>query len=231
MNERAIDKIIMLLSTDWFFDQWLVVGLDIDEEIRRTIQVGCRRIVIEMIGTARDYWHASFSEERVSNTRMMFDKLLAQSEAKFTAISSINALIAPANNQTVDSGTQWALLHLTELIISGSSEANNVELEPRLKRNLSVMWREWEWVETDCEGASVNSASEWDKKVRDLTPDLPSRLCDYLSQEIIGSRKFEIFWAFIQTTLTATQRKELFESYRFLAELLGMGEISIPLGA
>jgi len=226
MNKQIADELIMLLSTDWFFDQWLTIGIEIDEHKRRMIQIGCREIVRQIISTANDYWRVSFSDDRLENTRNMFTNLLRKSEASSSVISKISALASGSEIHSIDSSTKWALLHFTELIALDSSETEKISLAPETKAKITAVWYKWEIV--DCENSSTKPISEWDRYVRDLTPDLPSRLCEYLRQDLLGKMKFEFLWEFVHRSLTIAQRSELFECYRMLARSLEMEGITIP---
>jgi hypothetical protein len=63
-----VDKVVMLLSTDWFLPYWSVVGIEATEQ-KLCVQEGCRQIVHEMVNGATEYYHVNFSDERLRATR------------------------------------------------------------------------------------------------------------------------------------------------------------------
>src|SRR5215470_15905210 len=69
MTTPRIDIVLMLLSTDWFYDHWDMIGLDIDQSKRRLFHTGCRDIVKEIMSGETDYWQTDFSEIRLSKTQ------------------------------------------------------------------------------------------------------------------------------------------------------------------
>jgi hypothetical protein len=228
MSDYAVDELVMLLSTDWFFEQWLVIGIEIERQTRRAIQIGCREIVRQIVGPAVDYWHVSFAKERLERTRSMFSDLLQSSGIEASLITKIVALEIGPDIHAASNGTRWALLHFTEMIANNSAEAQNTILDPKIKAELITIWRAWDALEVDCEDSSANPSSQWDKYVRGLTPDLPSKLCEYLRQDLLGKMRFEILWDFIHSRLTLAQRNQLFDCYRSLATSFGMNELNIP---
>jgi hypothetical protein len=42
------DKLLFLLSADWFFNYWPAVGIGIEKEKKLRLQTGCRALVKEI---------------------------------------------------------------------------------------------------------------------------------------------------------------------------------------
>jgi hypothetical protein len=45
MKDAESDRLVMLLSTDWFFEHWAVAGLTVDRQKRECVRDGSREIV------------------------------------------------------------------------------------------------------------------------------------------------------------------------------------------
>lgn len=227
MKDRIIDKLVMLLSTDWFFDHWKTIGIELVESKRREIQHGCRSIVGQIIGTAKDYWHISFSTERLHESESLFRNLLQTSISNQSVLSRFDELIA-ASNTDEESSTSWAFLHITELIILNSDEAKNVHLDKEIKNALAGIWKNWETMQVECDNLTSKSRSAWDRYIMDLTPDQPRMLCDYLNEGLIGRIKYKLLLRYIHSNLTPSQRDMLFKCFRGLSRSLGMEGVVIP---
>jgi hypothetical protein len=56
MKDAESDRLVMLLSTDWFFEHWAVAGLTVDRQKRECVRDGSREIVETLIGGASEYY-------------------------------------------------------------------------------------------------------------------------------------------------------------------------------
>jgi hypothetical protein len=66
MEKMMVDKLVFLLSTDWFKPYWSGIGIDIDEAAKTSVQQGCREIVAQILSGTKSYYLASFSDDRTS---------------------------------------------------------------------------------------------------------------------------------------------------------------------
>src|SRR6516225_6613441 len=92
MRKNKLDKVIMLLSTDWFFSEWPIIGIVIDDKKKKVLQHGCREIVRKMVSGATEYWLISFSAKRTQETLSQFELLLKTSKVEGAAFKRISAL-------------------------------------------------------------------------------------------------------------------------------------------
>jgi hypothetical protein len=63
-----VDRAAILLSTGWFSLYWSVIGIEAEIQ-QKCFQNGCREIVLQLIGTAKDYYQIDFSAARIEHTR------------------------------------------------------------------------------------------------------------------------------------------------------------------
>ena len=82
MNPGPSDDLVMLLSTDWFLPYWFVLGIGAEDERKVCVKEGCRKIVKQIMSGAREYWHVSFSEERISETHFNAEVCLRKVSSK-----------------------------------------------------------------------------------------------------------------------------------------------------
>ena len=231
MVETRIDQIVMLLSTDWFFDYWGTIGLAISHQERRTIQEGCRNIVKQIMGSAKDYYLTVFSNTRLNQTRSMFNALLGNVRLGEGAINRINLLTSAEADPRLDDGLRWLLTHITDLLLDESPLIKQHELNPAIKQRLQNVCDQSGLFDSDTvdfEELCLDSRSEWDEYVKNLTPELPTTLSDYLEAEILRGDRFEIIWTTIQTEVSPTEQQELMSWYRAVARSATGGEVTFP---
>src|ERR1700752_4639430 len=71
-----IDYLIMLLSTDWFGPYWASIGVDVGEDVRAPLGLGCRDIVHQILSGEEHYYLVSFSAQRKAGTRATLESLV-----------------------------------------------------------------------------------------------------------------------------------------------------------
>ena len=69
MPSYELDRLVLLLSADWFFPYWDLIGIFTNNKRKSLLSEGCREIVRQIMSTATRYWHTNFSEARVKETR------------------------------------------------------------------------------------------------------------------------------------------------------------------
>ncbi len=229
MNAGRLDKLVMLLSTDWFLPYWFTLGIRIDREKTVLLQKGCREIVKQIMSGAREYWLTNFSVERVGKTRSMFEALLRKYHADKHTTEKISALIAEEEISKIDEGTSWLILSITERLLQGSFK-EDPQLESGLKEAVLKVWAMANLAdshEIDFENLCLSSNSDWDVFIRNTTPDLPTMLPDCLST-IASNDKFELFWASINSNLATNKRQELLNWYRRVGESMTGEPVRLP---
>jgi hypothetical protein len=227
-QRNDVDKLTMLLSTDWFSSYWASIGIVLETKGRAAVQQGCRKIVKQIISGAQEYWLVSFSPERVQQTRLMLQDLFRNVKPGEAVLHRVNALVSGVRVAQVDDGSTWLLTHLTQMLLNDSQEIADIKLDLVIKRTVSAAWEQLmiDLENIDFRALSEDSQSEWDKYIRSLTPDLPTYLCDYLMISILGESKFEFIWDVVRRQLNAKQRRELLDWYRAAARSVTGGEVT-----
>lgn len=215
MRPSEVDKLTMLLSSDWFLPYWHLIGVAANTAQKGEVQQGSREIVRQFMSGAKQYWDIDFSVVRARKTRSMMENLLSKCKLEYAISDRINRL-ASADEMPIDDGTRWLIVSMTEQLLDNSLDASP-PLDDRIKSMLDQDWKQRD--EVDLKEQSLASASDWDKYLRSTTPDLPSMLADYAAS-MISHDKFEVLWALISTRLTPNQRHELFDWYRSVGRSL-----------
>jgi hypothetical protein len=223
MRSFDVDKLVMLLSADWFFPHWHLTGIFTEDKKKSSLREGCREIVQQIISGATQYYETSFSVARVTESRAMLDVLLRRCDLEDAAGNRIKGLIS-REESGVDHGTRWLLVVMTDQLLENSMTA---PLDAALTEALRKEWDRWQNLgEIDFKRYSLHPGSNWDKYLRNLTPDQPTMLADYVSN-IASESKFEVLWGLI-ATLTAKQRDELFCWYRATGQSLTGELLRLP---
>jgi hypothetical protein len=215
MKSYELDKLVMLLSSDWFLPYWRVIGVFGDEKEKHSLHDGLREIVQQVMSGASQYWDIDFGVERVKKTHSMLDALLKKCRLPQSAVDRINRLVS-GDESPIDDGTRWLLVSITEQLLDGS-----VPQAPALDADIKEALRQV-WIDSDAVDFTelcLASRSGWDQYLRTITPDLPATLADYVSA-IANQSKFEVLWGFINAKLTAKARHELLSWYRSMGHAL-----------
>src|SRR6267142_2238588 len=132
-----MDIIVMLLSSDWFFEKWSLLGLDAELNDKRRLQELCRRIVGQILANAKKYWSADFSEERKSVTsRMFFDSVACRGLGdSFT--SGIRELASIDGRRESDRTFDLLFSMITEALIARRPKA----VPPSVIESIARKWR------------------------------------------------------------------------------------------
>jgi hypothetical protein len=216
MSSYELDKLVMLLSADWFFPYWRLIGIFTEDKKKSLLREGCREIVRQIMSTATQYYGTNFSVARVKESRAMLDALLKRCDLEGVSVNRIIGLIS-SEGSPIDEGTRWLIVCMTEQLLDGSvTMPLDIAIMERLRRE----WDQWQNPdEIDFKECCLNSASAWDQYLRNATPDQPTMLADYVSA-IASNSRFEVLWGFIMANLTAKQRHELFTWYRSMGQSL-----------
>ena len=226
MNPIA-DKIAMLLSTDWFLDQWNEMGMISDSNARIAMQAKCREIVEQIFEGATDYWQVSFEDVRIRSTQSLL--LAATRECKLEACDV--ELLMRIVNQTpaeVDEANSISLLEsLTQLLLSGGGDEEAAlpgGLVVSIEKSFSYPTMERADIVVRC----LNSDTDWDKKIRGLTPDLPDLLGDFFLSLYKQMHHFRQYWVAVVEKISTEERLLLLEWYRVAALKLTGRDLHMP---
>ena len=210
MPSYELDHLVMLLSVDWFFPYWHLIGIFTTDKRKSLLRDGCREVVHQIMSTETQYYEANFSAARVTKSRAMLDALLKRCDLEKTNVNRILAIIS-TDGSPGDEGTRWLIVRMTEQLLDASVTE---PLDNAITEGLRRMRDERRDLgEIDFIECCLNSKSTWDQYLRNATPDQPTMLADYLSA-IVSDSEFELLWGFISVNLTVKQRHELLSWYR-----------------
>ncbi len=214
MVDATADKLLLLLSTDWFAPYWSSIGLYVAQdkkgETQRLLREEVRRSFL-----GRTYWRAAFDAPRIESTS---GALLAAFEGTAGDATKQTLLALVGRGQLVQESARetWLLSTMTEMLVDSGDESLSAELIDAIRAawNLSQIgsmnWREI------CEGSST----EWDQSVRSLTPDLPCWLADFVATEIKDMDQFGMFWSELHRLATESMIDGLKGWYKATALVL-----------
>jgi hypothetical protein len=229
MKARKTDMLVMLLSTDWFKPYWFALGIGLGEKQKGIVQQGCREIVNQILSGAKEYWLANFSTERLEQTQNKLWGLLRESGADESSTRRIAALIGEGKSSTIENGTAWILVSITEQLFNNVLPTDQV-LNPAVKEVLAGAWSMWnnfDFPKINFKESCLASTSEWDKYIRSLTPGLPTSVSDFLD-DIESQTKSQLLLTAINVQLTSTQRRELMTWYSRVGRSLSGEELKLP---
>jgi hypothetical protein len=217
-----LDRLVMLLSTDWFKPYWGMIGIRLDESKKGLIQEGCRKIVSQILSAATEYWLTDFSNERHEETRATFESL---SRASGVEKSVIEAMKDWSEMSDEDMKAGWLFEILTEDLLSDDAEGIDPLLSSDLKTIMATTREQQSSADVNFTKLSTSSKSSWDQYITQLTPDLPTSLPDMLFT-FLKARRFKTFWTSIVDKLTKEQREELRAWYRRAAKSRAQRDIA-----
>jgi hypothetical protein len=126
-----------------------------------------------------------------------------------------------------DKNTRWLIMHMTAELVKNRLASEVPELNTRIKAVLIEAWVKTSFDSLDLKQHNLNSVSKWDRYIRSLTPDLPSFLSDFVAAELLGARRFELFWGILRTNLESEQKRQLLGWYETAARVLDGIEIRL----
>ena len=220
-----LDIIVMLLSSDWFFEKWSLLGLDAELNDRRRLQELCRGIVGQILANAKKYWSADFSDERQSVTsRMFFDSVACRSLGDSFA-NRIRELASIDGRRESD-----RTFDLLFSIITGALIARRPEtVPPSVIESVECKWRVLVSDELDSlDALAERSQTPWDAHIRGLTPDLPTRLPDWVATTCWQTSDCKKFWNSLTDSLSSADRTTLIEWYAAEAREIAGEEFQPP---
>lgn len=220
------DKLTMLLSTDWFFDYWPVIGLMVPDEGREAIQGVCRIEVERLMGGEESYWHTSFADERITGTRSRLCDAFRNKVADPTVIGSLLGTDS-AQHGSIAANSSSLLSSLTQLIVSDPESGGGL-IGADLQGKLTRAWNISEGINIDFHALCEHSQTKWDKYIRSLTSDLPTMLADFLAVEILTRDRFAAFWISLDKGLSSPEKISLIKWYETTATMLTDQHFQVP---
>lgn len=208
-----VDKLVILLSTDWFKPYWSGIGIHIDEAAKPSVQQGCREIVAQILSGAKSYYLASFSDDRKNKTRSMFESLARQTGAE--AVLKVIEEWDKMSDEELKAA--WIYTGLTDDLFSREIREGDPKLDPAITAIMTSAQRKYDLAPFEFLEKCAPSETPWDQYTRELTPEQPTALADDLAA-VLTARRFEAFWNSVRDRLTPAQRDELIAWYREMAK-------------
>lgn len=215
----ALDRMVMLLSADWFRSHWHNIGLEAAAAENGKLVDECRDIVRRMMNGHAEYWCISFEESRIADTYTRFFGAAERCEFGRRDLELLRNVADERIFRSEDSaGSNTLMLSLTQLFVQEPSFriANGGELSAAVIETLSAICEEQ--VTPDFRLLCLASSTSWDRELRSLTPDLPDHLADFaelLFNQIDESRRI---WAQISSVLNEADQEVLASLYSRTAE-------------
>jgi hypothetical protein len=201
--DTTADRLAMLLSTDWFFAHWLVIGLRAGNE-RRCFQRGCREIVKEFVQDVQDYYSISFSEERVAATRQAMRALAEKCALSSDVSQRLAEFCTPKMNRDEKQTTAWTFTMVLEEL------SHDEELDSVIRGLLLRVQKQFTFDSEALERSCKLSQTDWDVHIRQLTPEHESTLSDFVSVGLVPEAQLD----FVLEQLDEHQCSALREEFR-----------------
>jgi hypothetical protein len=211
----SMDKIVMLLSSDWFLPYWNKLGIGGGEEEKSCLQKACREIVRQIMAGAHEYYNVSFSPERLQVSNLMLNESMRRCRFPEDAISQVVELI---NWQGGTESIAWVLSALTMRLLMNDAASEDPLPDPGIRDAMAQVHARHDLGRFNFQELCLRSTSHWDRYLRGLTPDLPGSLADYLSERLLPEMSFRQIWTDLSKELTPEQQDELRTWYRRTAE-------------
>jgi len=208
---HSTDRLTMLLSTDWFTPYWSTAGITVEPATRARLQQDCRTIVREFIGSAPTYWLTSFAADRIDESNRHFIAALQRQNLDHATMGRITDIVIWLSSEDPENRSVSLLADLTRQLIAHKAE-NPTGLSAITETVLGDAWETCEPKVPEIEGVCLRSATEWDRYILSLTPDLPTMLADYATS-ILRRNQLLCYWRIVEKTLLAAERSGLIGWY------------------
>lgn len=188
----------MLLSTDWFIPYWSTFGLVFSESEQQMVREVSRKVTKELLKGADTYWGASFSDVRISATRHSFLENLRKSILGAAGVGQLSDALNAARDSAEFATTSWLFGALCDQLCGPMDDVTLPKLSSTSLETVKSLWQLSASVEPDgdlIERAVKTSATDWDKWLRNATPDLPTYLSDWAITRLRRPDRFRVFWA------------------------------------
>lgn len=215
--DTTCDYVVMLLSTDWFFPYWHILGITDSTRKTEVVKDKFRDLVKSIIGCSIQYWYVSFSEGRLKHTRGIFEEIVRASPLNEYSKCSLKSLIS-ANERPKNIKENMFFHDLTrEIIANSESILNENVLNKRICDAVAKTWAKCEIDGLDFVRSSTDSLTAWDVYIRSLTPDQPSLLGLYFEISVLIQRGFRTLVIEMQNNIPRRDLVLLQEYYSYRA--------------
>src|SRR5579864_6586554 len=207
------DRLAMLLSADWFAPYWRHFGIVLSEAECALVRQAAREVTRRLIGSVYLYWNIDFSEQRITDTKRSFaDRVKAAGIAEAGREQILELLDDKTREQDEAATTLWLFGALLDQLSSGSPSANPPHIADDALRTIGSLWANRSStmdVSDQLERAVLSASTEWDRYLRNLTPDLPTYLSDWASNRLRKPDDVRRFWAELFWVIPANDRLRL----------------------
>jgi len=211
VDDARADKVLLLLSTDWFAPYWPTLGLYLPADRKRAVQADLREEV-RRVFVGATYWHAHFDPERVQSTERALLQAFREDLAASRAIASaVQGSVPQEQNADV-----WLLSSMTEMLIASGDNT----LSAKIVESARLAWQMAQGQVHDWRDICTRSQSNWDETIKSLTPDLPCWLADFVAVELQSVDAFGMYWSELTEAISSTERNELVRWYERTAQEL-----------
>ena len=218
-----VDKLVMLLSVDWFGPYWSSIGIEAEDSTKSVVRQACRDIVHGILAGVDSYYLISFSAERQKITRSQLESL-----ARERGVPDLLAVIKVwTSTSDEDVKAAWIYSGLTDDLTSGDIRPGDPKLDPVTADLVARFRTSYQQSSLEFVQISELSRTAWDKYIRNLTPEQPSALADDLAA-MLRARSFEAFWKSLKLSLSPVQLNQLIVWYREMARSRQRREIAPP---
>ena len=199
----------MLFSTDWFVPYWSILRIEAKTE-QRTFQNSCREIVLQLIGAAEDYYQIDFSAARIENTRQSLRTLAHNCNLVQPTVTRLEDMTTHQSGRDQLQKTAW-LFGIVRRELQRDDELDepikSVVADSRRKFSVND--------DLDLERLCLESPTEWDGYVRNLTPEMPASLAHLVTTALLPVAELTEVLA----KLTKQQRELLHLRFRVAAKV------------
>jgi hypothetical protein len=230
MIGTAADQVVMLLSADWFSPYWRTMELRVSPDFQSRLQGECRREVDEVVGAEEVYRQVSFAPERLRSTRTMIISALGRYAPGSDFNKAVNNLIRydlEPHDAAFHEASSLQMLN-RELTDEGLTRAGQRALDPQIQAKVGDILDEITERPVKYDRWALDSVSAWDIRLRQLTPERPTLLAGFLSDEIATRLEALKFLRRVRTQLLPDETAALMDWYAAAAPRVVKAPFAMP---
>ena len=182
---ESVDKVLMLISADWFGSHWDIFNLDPRNSNAEHIKIASRIKVVGIIGADDNYWNGDFGIERLKNTYADLLELFSGVSYDLSEFRYMIDCVCGISKYSKQIHCIGEILNrpafFKRMKISNQKTAEDINYPELLISISSDIVIEWPNFERLC----LDSITPWDVRLGSFTPGLPSYLSDFLDIEIL----------------------------------------------
>ncbi len=203
------DLLIMLISSDWFAKYLELFFSDLKNDDKLRLQSIARASVKSILNNVDSYWDVSFDNERIESTKSNFIDEINSRLKSSTFKKSINKYFSVLDEHKSIFSFCWILTEKVASGVPGDYKPFDDEyLFAAITKGVLLVKKVED--NTDFEEEALKSNTEWDTFLREITPDLPSYLPDFLL-DFLDRNQFKIFIELMRKSLTPEQFQKMLD--------------------